>query len=109
MPSKSQINKQNRKRRLLKLQGGMCYYCRKSLTMKTATIEHLTPRARGGKNSFDNLAAACLECNHRQGVILNAELNIERALRDKRIREWRLHMNDRMRYWHEVIDGLVGK
>lgn len=31
-----------------------------------ASIEHLTPVSRGGRNSFDNLAAACIDCNCRR-------------------------------------------
>lgn len=39
-----------------------CVYCGDHAT----TIDHLTPRAAGGKNTWQNLAAACLKCNHKK-------------------------------------------
>lgn len=45
-----------------------CKYCSKQLTRFTATLDHITPVARGGKNAFDNLVTACLECNSRKNV-----------------------------------------
>lgn len=43
-----------------------CKYCHKQLTRFTATLDHVTPVAEGGKNSFDNLVTACLDCNSRK-------------------------------------------
>jgi hypothetical protein len=44
-----------------------CHYCGKQLTRFTATLDHLQPVSKGGDNSFDNLATACLHCNSRRG------------------------------------------
>lgn len=48
---------------LLSDQGHRCYYCGKLLTEVTATIDHMLPLSRGGKNDRDNLCAACSPCN----------------------------------------------
>jgi hypothetical protein len=32
-----------------------------------ATIEHLLPRSKGGRNNLDNLLLACRGCNHSRG------------------------------------------
>jgi hypothetical protein len=45
-----------------------CKYCSKQLTRFTATLDHITPVAAGGNNSFANLTTACLECNSRKNV-----------------------------------------
>jgi hypothetical protein len=45
-----------------------CKYCSKQLTRFTATLDHVTPVARGGDNSLANLITACLECNSRKNV-----------------------------------------
>ncbi len=45
-----------------------CKYCGKQLTRFTTTIDHLTPIAKGGDNSFENLVTACLDCNSRKNV-----------------------------------------
>lgn len=41
-------------------------YCVKQLTRFTATVDHVTPVAEGGDNSFENLVTACLGCNSRK-------------------------------------------
>jgi HNH endonuclease len=43
-----------------------CKYCGKQLTRFTATLDHVTPVAEGGDNSFENLLTACLDCNSRK-------------------------------------------
>lgn len=45
-----------------------CKYCQKQLTRFTCTLDHITPVARGGDHSFDNLLTSCLECNSRKNV-----------------------------------------
>ena len=45
-----------------------CKYCSKQLTRFTVTLDHITPVARGGDNSFANLITACLECNSKKNV-----------------------------------------
>jgi HNH endonuclease len=46
--------------------GYKCRYCEKQLTRFTATLDHVTPVAEGGDNSFENLVTACLNCNSRK-------------------------------------------
>lgn len=45
--------------------GYTCQYCGK-LT-KELTLDHVVPKSRGGKHSWDNLVSACKSCNHRKG------------------------------------------
>jgi 5-methylcytosine-specific restriction endonuclease McrA len=45
-----------------------CKYCSKQLTQFTATLDHLTPVARGGDNALENLVTACLDCNSKKNV-----------------------------------------
>jgi 5-methylcytosine-specific restriction endonuclease McrA len=44
-----------------------CQYCSKELKPHNATIDHLLPRSRGGKTTWENLACACAECNRKKG------------------------------------------
>lgn len=44
-----------------------CTYCRKALTLFTATVDHVLPKARGGTNSVKNFTLACAKCNLRKG------------------------------------------
>lgn len=54
------------KRRLLE-QDNHCHWCGSTLTMATATTEHLVPLSKGGTNEVKNLALACEKCNHERG------------------------------------------
>ncbi len=40
-----------------------CWWCLKIIDDKTATIEHLMPRALDGSHEMVNLRLACKECN----------------------------------------------
>jgi 5-methylcytosine-specific restriction endonuclease McrA len=41
-----------------------CQYCGKQT--KDLTIDHVMPRHRGGRHTWDNLVSACRHCNHRK-------------------------------------------
>jgi 5-methylcytosine-specific restriction endonuclease McrA len=40
-----------------------CQYCGHSVTREDATIDHVVPRAQGGKTCWDNCVTACYDCN----------------------------------------------
>jgi 5-methylcytosine-specific restriction endonuclease McrA len=42
-----------------------CQYCGKR--GRGLTLDHIVPRSRGGKHTWDNLVAACGPCNHKKG------------------------------------------
>jgi 5-methylcytosine-specific restriction endonuclease McrA len=48
-----------------------CQYCGRQTG--DLTLDHVVPRHRGGGHSWENLVAACKECNHRKGSKLVAE------------------------------------
>ena len=43
--------------------GGVCAHCGKKLEFKQATIEHVIPLAKGGKNKAENFVILCEDCN----------------------------------------------
>jgi 5-methylcytosine-specific restriction endonuclease McrA len=68
------VNKAKQKREYLRLrQQNKCYWCGREMLDPelqhghSATIEHIVPRSAGGRSSFDNLVAACRQCNNRRG------------------------------------------
>ncbi|KAA0216006.1 MAG: HNH endonuclease [Leptolyngbya sp. PLA3] len=44
-----------------------CQYCGRLYTTSELSIDHVTPRAHGGPDTWDNLVCACLRCNARKG------------------------------------------
>lgn len=52
------------RRNVLRRDGHRCQYCG---TSENLTIDHVIPRAQGGRDTWENLVAACVPCNHRKG------------------------------------------
>lgn len=44
----------------------MCQYCSKQLTTKNFTIDHVIPRSKGGKSTWQNTAVCCGKCNYNK-------------------------------------------
>jgi|WetSurMetagenome_2_1015567.scaffolds.fasta_scaffold267513_3 5-methylcytosine-specific restriction endonuclease McrA len=44
-----------------------CQYCGQDGTASSLTLDHCTPRSKGGKFSWDNLVASCVTCNSKKG------------------------------------------
>lgn len=44
-----------------------CQYCGKRLVKNDLTLDHVVPRSRGGRDSWENLVLACMPCNVRKG------------------------------------------
>lgn len=42
---------------------GKCTYCGIELRFEDATLDHIQPRLKGGKTTWDNLTLSCEECN----------------------------------------------
>jgi 5-methylcytosine-specific restriction endonuclease McrA len=53
------------RKNIIKRDGGHCQYCgRKKPQM---TVDHIIPKIFGGRDTWENLVCACLECNNRKG------------------------------------------
>lgn len=63
---------------------GSCHYCGE---LKTLTIDHVVPRARGGADSRENLVLACYWCNMSKGGQL--------------LEEWRFSIAKKLAGWPE--------
>jgi 5-methylcytosine-specific restriction endonuclease McrA len=44
-----------------------CQYCGGRFAAQELTLDHVTPRSRGGRSTPENLVAACVGCNARKG------------------------------------------
>lgn len=53
------------KREILRRDEYRCQYCGREAA--NLTIDHVVPRHRGGEHCWENLVAACPQCNRRKG------------------------------------------
>jgi 5-methylcytosine-specific restriction endonuclease McrA len=44
-----------------------CQFCGDALPASELTLDHVVPRSRGGRSSWENLVACCYGCNNRKG------------------------------------------
>jgi len=44
-----------------------CQYCGNALPSHELTFDHVIPRSRGGRTTWENVVAACAPCNLRKG------------------------------------------
>jgi 5-methylcytosine-specific restriction endonuclease McrA len=72
-----------------------CIYCgalpgdvvqNRVLSKSSMTVDHITPRSRGGKDTWTNTACACPRCNHRKGDKLPHEAGMKLLWEPKRPR-----------------------
>ena len=53
--------------------GNQCQYCANFFPDDKLTMDHVIPKSRGGKNTWENLVAACKKCNQKKGSKLPRE------------------------------------
>ncbi len=51
----------------------ICQYCGKHFKTRDLNVDHVTPRSRGGKDTWGNLVCACVSCNIKKGSRLPHE------------------------------------
>ena len=76
-----------------------CQYC--GSKSKELTLDHLIPRHRGGRHSWDNLVSACRACNHRKGgkSLEEARMALRRPPFEPRASSYYL--------FHQYLDGFT--
>jgi 5-methylcytosine-specific restriction endonuclease McrA len=63
-----------------------CQYCGATPPRKHLTVDHIVPRSRGGKTTWENVVTACAKCNGRKGNRTPIEANLKLLTQPKRPR-----------------------
>lgn len=64
-----------------------CQYCGRRLPKTELTLDHVLPRSRGGRDTWDNLVLACLKCNLKKSNRTPEEAGM-RLTRAPRVPRW---------------------
>ena len=59
----SKLHEPYNRRNVYKRDGGKCQYCGEEITFAKMTIDHVVPRANGGKTNWTNIVTCCKRCN----------------------------------------------
>jgi hypothetical protein len=54
----------------------LCQYTGKKIQRNDISIDHVVPKSRGGKNTWENLVTTCKEINRKKGNHLNEEIGL---------------------------------
>lgn len=65
-----------------------CQYCRKVFSERDLNLDHVIPRDKGGKTTWDNIVTSCIKCNTRKANKLLHESGMH-LVKKPRIPRWR--------------------
>jgi 5-methylcytosine-specific restriction endonuclease McrA len=57
--------------------GHRCQYCAMKCTTDELTYDHVVPRSKGGRTSWENIVSACYACNRRKANRTPAEAGMK--------------------------------
>jgi len=72
-----------------------CQYCANARPTHELTFDHVIPRSRGGRTSWDNVVTACGPCNLRKGNHLPRECRMMPRQEPRQPTSWELQDNGR--------------
>ncbi|HQO77642.1 MAG TPA: HNH endonuclease [Thermodesulfobacteriota bacterium] len=98
---------------------GTCQYCGKKFPKTELSLDHVVPRAYGGKSTWENIVCCCSTCNRTKGGRTPQEANMKLlkkpqkpnwtpfykiSMKDLQRKEWMpfLNMVD-ISYWHTEL------
>ncbi|MCX6124298.1 MAG: HNH endonuclease [Proteobacteria bacterium] len=81
---KRTINARCTRRNVLMRDSNTCQYCGQLCSNSTVTIDHVIPRSRGGKTTWENVVAACHPCNRKKADRAPEESNLILARKPRR-------------------------
>ncbi len=98
------INKVHFSRRMLyKRDDYTCQYCGCKPKTSELTLDHVQPKSRGGKTTFDNCVVACVECNSHKADRTPEEANMKLLRKPKRPTHNLLKGDYRIKSWEQFL------
>lgn len=64
---------------------GKCQYCNLKIRAHEATVDHVTPKSRGGKNEWTNVVLACGPCNQKKGSLSVKEAGMHLTIKPRQM------------------------
>jgi 5-methylcytosine-specific restriction endonuclease McrA len=74
-----------------------CQYCGNHFEPLSLNLDHVIPRDRGGKTSWENIVTSCIKCNSRKANRLPHQANMHLIRKPSRPR------------WRPFISSLIGQ
>jgi len=98
------------RRNVLARDGNRCQYCGRHFPSHQLSLDHVTPRSRGGMTTWENVVCCCLGCNIKKGGRTPNEAKmklVRRPVRPKRNPVLILKLsNPKYETWRTWLDGV---
>lgn len=96
------------RRNIFERDRNVCQYCGKTFTRAELTLDHVVPRCRGGRDTWENLVLACVPCNLKKGGCSPEEAHMS-LLRKPAAPRWMPRFGtplprDAMESWQRFVD-----
>lgn len=86
-----------------------CQYCGSHFPTSELSIDHVTPKSQGGRDTWENLVCACIRCNARKGGRTPKQANMKLIAVPKQPRRNQLISmrmgHDRYSSWKQFLDN----
>jgi 5-methylcytosine-specific restriction endonuclease McrA len=97
------------RRNIFARDGNRCQYCGRRFATSDLSLDHVQPKSRGGRTTWQNIVCACLTCNVRKGGRTPAEAGmrlIRHPIQPKTCPALRLKLSNR-KYtsWKAFLDN----
>ena len=92
------------RRNILKRDDYRGQYCAKQAT--PLTIDHIVPKNKGGKDSWENLVAACSKCNTRKGDTLLKHMDmklLKKPRKPSKLFQLQTYVNKKQDNWKQYL------
>ncbi len=92
------------RKHILRRDNNRCQYCDKKAI--PLTIDHVIPRNKGGKDTWENLVAACVRCNTKKGDRLLKEIGmglLKEPRRPSKIFQLQSYVNQTKNNWKPYL------
>jgi len=88
----------------------LCQYCNINMRHRKdiITVDHVIPKARGGKSNYVNCVTACKPCNQRKCDKMPHEANMNLIAPPKNpMFSWMLQAKENLNEWSEYLPGII--
>ncbi len=98
----------------------ICQFCAKRLPRSDLNLDHVVPRALGGRTNWENVVTSCIPCNRKKGGLSPADAGmklirhparpqwtpfVDLSLREIRYKEWKPFFNIvDFSYWNMELE-----
>ena len=92
------------RRNILKRDRFRCQYCNKQAA--PLTMDHIIPKKKGGKDTWENLVAACTRCNTRKGDTMLKHMDmklLKRPRKHSKLFHLQTYVNKNQDNWKQYL------